>query len=367
MQVIIPMAGLGSRFADVGIRLPKPLIPVLGKTLIEHSIKSFDVDAEFIFVTREFDDAQHNQQLSELLTQLRPESKEVRLKAVTMGASQTCLAAQHLLRPDESLVIYNCDQILRWDPQDFVQFVQQRQPQGAVVLYHSSDAKNSFALLDEKKTVTRIAEKEVISNNALVGFHYWQRSKYFIQSAQALLHEFRNSGRPECYVSETYNHMIADDHTVLPYFVSNHMYIPLGTPQDVARHVGQTREFDNSKPKTIFCDIDGTILRHAHRISDVLQGKPEVLAGVIDKFNEWDSQGHTIILTTARKESARAITEQHLVQCGIVYDQLIMGISSGVRYLFNDKRGSRDADRAVAVNVVTDQGFDLVDWKALGL
>ena len=74
-----------------------------------------------------------------------------------------------------------------------------------------------------------------------------------------------------------------------------------------------------------------------------------------------------IILVTARKESTRAVTEGQLTGLGIAWDQLIMGLTSGERYLINDKLEPDDRDRAVAVNVITDGGFESVDWEGMGL
>jgi len=366
MYVIIPMAGLGSRFVRAGVGLPKPLIEVNGRTLIEHSVRSFDVDARFIFITRKFEDPRHNQILSNLLKTLRPESQEICLSTVTDGAAQTCLAACEFVNNDEELVIYNCDQLFKWHAQDFVDFVRATPCDGAVVLYNSNDPKNSFAEVQDGQVV-RLVEKQAISDHALVGFHYWRRGSDFVAGAEHLVRQFRSSGRPECYVSETYNLLIEQKKTVLPYFISNSRYIPLGTPEDVNRYLGKVKEFYSLKPKTIFCDIDGTLLAHAHTISNVLTGSAQALPGVIDKINQWDSQGHRVILVTARKESTRAVTESQLTGLGIAWDQLIMGVTSGERYLINDKLEPDDRDRAVAVNVITDGGFESVDWENMGL
>ena len=365
-NILIPMAGLGSRFKKTHGACPKPLIEVDGLTLIEHSIKSFDVDGRFIFVTRRFDDPADNKRLTQLLMSLRPDSIEICLDTITAGASQTCLAAREYINSEQPLVIYNCDQIIRWKPQDFLDYVDRYQCDGAVVLYNSNDPKNSFAMINDG-TITKLVEKQAVSNHALIGFHYWKQGSDFVRSADALIETFRVSGQPECYVSETYNFLIDQGACIKPYHVTDNMYIPLGTPEDVNRYIGKVKEFYTKKPKTIFCDIDGSILKHAHVASDVITGTPVLLEGVAAKFNQWDSQGHRIILVTARKESMRDITVRHLQELGLVWDQLIMGVGGGARYLINDKLIDSDADRAVAVNVLTDGGFDKIDWNEIDL
>jgi len=366
MKVVIPMAGAGSRFAKQGNLTPKPLIEVQGRTLIEHAIRSFDVDAHFVFVTRKFDNPEHNVKLSALLKSLRPEHTEIQLNQISQGASDSVLAAEHLINTTEPLVVYNCDQIFQWDPTEFLNFVNTSTCDGAIVLYHSVDPKNSFAQIDQGR-VTQVVEKKCVSGHALVGFHYWKRGSDFVTSAHKLKQAFIQSGQPECYVSETYNYLIQAGAHIAPYHVAPHVYVPLGTPEDVATYVGTQNEFYAQKPKTIFCDIDGTILVHLHKISQVLLHDGELLRGVREKFDEWDSKGHHIVLTTARKESARAHTVKQLADAGIIYDQLIMGITSGVRVLINDKKLPQDTDRARGVNVITNQGWSDVDWRAVGL
>jgi len=132
-------------------------------------------------------------------------------------------------------------------------------------------------------------------------------------------------------------------------------------------NLGKQSEFYSIKPRTIICDIDGTILKHAHVFSDLNKFDPKANPGVIEKFNEWDSLGHKIILMTARKESARKLTESQLSELGIMWDVLIMGVTSGKRVLINDKLKEVDDDRAIAINVITDSGFDNIDWKVAEL
>lgn len=93
-----------------------------------------------------------------------------------------------------------------------------------------------------------------------------------------------------------------------------------------------------SKP-TIFCDIDGTLVKHSPLYDSCKENhKLIVLDGTIEKLTEWEIKGYRIILTTGRKESSRRVTEKQLSEAGIFYDQLIMGIGGGARYLINDKK-----------------------------
>jgi NDP-sugar pyrophosphorylase family protein len=367
MKILIPMAGLGSRFRLSNYDTPKPLIVVNGKTLVEHSISSLNMDGDFIFVTRKFDNPEHNEQLSRILKGLKPNSIEICINSPTRGAVETCLFARSQINTDEELVITNCDQILNWNSDHYLEQSRSMGVDGSVLLYDSEDPKNSFARISQDGFVEEIVEKQPISNNALVGLHYWKNGRDFVRSAEILMDKFISMGKKECYVSETYNILISEGKRIGGIKVSVNGYIPLGTPKDLSLYLGKLKEFYTEKPKTIFCDIDGTILKHAHCFSDIKDSDPVVLSGVLKKINEWDSQGHRIVLCTARKESARKMTEDHLSSLGLCWDILLMGMTSGKRILINDKLNPQDKDRANAVNVITDAGFDSVDWSKYDL
>ena len=231
---------------------------------------------------------------------------------------------------------------------------------GAVVTYPSTNPKNSFAVV-ENDQVVKLVEKQPISDIALIGVHYWKHGYTFVKTAEELLEDFESEGRPECYISETYNYLIRTGAKIKNYHISANEYIPLGTPYDLKIYEGKVKEFHTEKPKTIFCDIDGTLVKHAHRFSDLKDTEPILLPGVREKFNQWDSQGHKIILCTARKESAREMTESHLRMLGLCWDILIMGVTSGQRVLINDKLNVTHPDRAIGINVITNEGFENIE------
>lgn len=121
----------------------------------------------------------------------------------------------------------------------------------------------------------------------------------------------------------------------------------------------------NNKPKTIFCDIDGTLCYYPYssEMGDydfdkkVMRPLPETLK----KLWDWDKAGHMIILTTGRKEGMRETTERQLREAGIIYDRLIMGIGGGTRVLINDLKPHRDGDTAIAINLKRDTGVKDVE------
>ncbi len=363
MNIVIPMAGLGQRFKLEGFTDEKPLIDLMGKTLIEHSIESLKIEGNFIFVTRKYTDVESNRKLSEILKRLKPNSIEIQLENYTSGAIETALAASNHIDNDEDLIITNCDQRLEWDSEEFLNFIKEDDIDGCVVTFDSDNPKNSFASIGEDGFVIEFVEKKAISRNALTGLHYWKKGSDFVESANQLFNTFKSAGKAECYISESYNFLIKKNKKIKCYEIHNNEFIALGTPYDLSVFQAKIKEFYIEKPKTIFCDIDGTIISHLHRFSDVASQDPKILDNVLVKFNEWDSQGHKIILCTARKESARDITEKHLKDLGLCWDQLIMGLTSGPRVLINDKLNKMDPDRSMSVNLTTNEGFGKIDWK----
>jgi uncharacterized HAD superfamily protein len=112
------------------------------------------------------------------------------------------------------------------------------------------------------------------------------------------------------------------------------------------------------RPKTIICDIDGTLIVHTNP-SSVARNKSQtvLLDGTEDVLRDWDRKGYNIILLTGRKESLRKVTEEQLAKAGIFYDQLVMGIGGGKRYLINDRKPNSTEDYAIAINIERDKGI----------
>jgi mannose-6-phosphate isomerase len=117
----------------------------------------------------------------------------------------------------------------------------------------------------------------------------------------------------------------------------------------------------STAPKTIFCDIDGTLLHHHGDIVTNYQDKPILLPGALENIKQWEKNNFTIVLTTGRKECVREQTELQLLKMGIVYDKLIMGLPNGDRILINDKKLKSGRNTAYTVNLVRNQGMSQID------
>jgi mannose-6-phosphate isomerase-like protein (cupin superfamily) len=120
------------------------------------------------------------------------------------------------------------------------------------------------------------------------------------------------------------------------------------------------------EPKTVFCDIDGTLVEHTGDITRnfIPLGVDSPLPGVLHSIRAWDRANYRIILTTGRKESTRSATEEQLRNLGIVYDDLIMGLPNGDRVIINDRKTKGGRNTAYAVNVVRNKGLENVDLSS---
>ena len=119
---------------------------------------------------------------------------------------------------------------------------------------------------------------------------------------------------------------------------------------------------NNQRPKTIILDLDGTLIYHKNAgASEQMTSNPGLLEGTLGKLNEWDKRGYNIIILTGRKEGMRGITEKYLENKGIFYDQLIMGVGGGARFLINDKKQDSDSNTAYAINLERNKGIKNVE------
>ena len=119
--------------------------------------------------------------------------------------------------------------------------------------------------------------------------------------------------------------------------------------------------------KTIFSDIDGTLIRQVP-FEELNENNVELLPGVAEKMAEWNEAGHYIVLTTARPEKYRSLTIKQMTNAGINFHQLVMGIGRDERILINNNsKNTPDVNRAFAVPVHRDGGFENVDFTSVGL
>lgn len=232
MNILIPMAGLGSRFPSHQYPMPKPLIEVNGEPMISKAIKSLNLDGNYFFVIAK---NKFTNLVKETILALKENSTFIEIDYITEGPAVSALLFRKEIDTDEELVIANCDQIMEWNSTNFLHNV--RLYDGAVVTYHTDTEKNSFARLDKTGFVVEIREKEVISNVSLNGIHYWKKGNYFVSSADKMIELQDRAPNGEFYIGPSYNHMIRQGLKVGIYHIPNEQHHPVGVPDDLQRYL----------------------------------------------------------------------------------------------------------------------------------
>ena len=232
------MAGRGSRFTEKRILTPKPLIDIHGKPMIQRAVESLDLDGRWKFIIR-IDE--HMDRVSDMIRTIKPGSDFINIDYVTEGPASSALLFKDDINNDEELIIANCDQIMEWTSSRFLDYV--RHYDGAVVTYHADTDKNSYARVNKAGLVQEIREKQVISNISLNGIHYWKKGCYFVEAAEAMIAANDRAPNGEFYIGPSYNHMIAQGHTVGIYHIPNQFHHPVGVPDDLDEFL----RYENSK------------------------------------------------------------------------------------------------------------------------
>jgi HAD superfamily hydrolase (TIGR01509 family) len=228
MNVLIPMAGAGSRFQAAGYTFPKPLIDVEGKPMIQVVVDNLNIDATYIYVVQKEHRAKYN--LDTLLNLITPNCKIVEVDGLTEGAACTTLLAKEFIDNDAPLVMANSDQFVEWDSNEFMYKMVEQKVDGGIVTFTATHPKWSFAKVDEYGYVTEVAEKNPISDIATVGVYYWAKGSDYVKYAEQMVSKNIRTNN-EFYTCPTFNEAIGDGKKIKTFNIDK-MW-GLGTPEDL--------------------------------------------------------------------------------------------------------------------------------------
>ena len=233
MNVLIPMAGAGSRFEQAGYTFPKPLIDVNGKPMIQVVTENLNIDAKFIFIVQKEHYEKYN--LLHLLNLITNNNCEiVQVDGVTEGAACTTLLAKKFINNDEPLVMANSDQFIEWDSNEFMYSMTADDIDGGIVTFKATHPKWSFAKLNDEGFVSEVAEKKPISDIATVGVYYWTKGSDYVKYAEQMIEKDIRTNN-EFYVCPVFNEAIEDNKKIKIFPIEN-MW-GLGTPEDLTRYM----------------------------------------------------------------------------------------------------------------------------------
>lgn len=228
LNVLIPMAGAGSRFASVGYTFPKPLIEVRGKPMIQVVVDNLNIEANYIFIVQKEHYEKYN--LKYLLNVIAPDCKIVQVDGMTEGAACTTLLAKEYIDNDSPLVLANSDQFVEWNSNECLYAFSADSIDGGIVTFEATHPKWSYAKLGEDGFVSEVAEKRPISNLATVGIYYWRHGSDYVRYAEQMIQKNIRVNN-EFYVCPVFNEAVQDNKKIRIKNIDKMWGI--GTPEDL--------------------------------------------------------------------------------------------------------------------------------------
>ena len=234
-NILIPMAGRGSRFEEQGYTDKKPFIDVNGKPMIHRVIKNLgmEFDKEYMFILICLQEDFDKYDFTQFEKVIGHNSYDVViLDDVTEGAAQTILQAKDLINDDTPLMTMNSDQLVDWDIERLFEMCEQFD--GVIPCFYGEGNAWSYARTLDNGYVQEVAEKKQISKYATAGYYYWKKGSDFVKYAEQMIHDnSRTNG--EFYVAPVYNWAVRDGKRVGVFMVDK--CYSLGTPEDLQEYL----------------------------------------------------------------------------------------------------------------------------------
>ncbi|WP_421798314.1 glycosyltransferase family 2 protein [Haliscomenobacter sp.] len=237
MNIVIPMAGEGSRFAKEGYEKPKPFIDVAGKPMIQRVLENLNLpDARYYLIAKK----NHLEKESEIVADLQNKFPIlfIPIEQLTEGTACTVLFARKYINNDCPLVIANSDQIVDISIIDFINDCNYRKLDGSILTFSDPgmSAKWSYAKINDHGRVLEVQEKKPISAHATVGIYLFSRGKYFVDGAiDMIINNDRVNN--EFYTCPVYNFMIKENLNIGIYPIPHQNMHGLGTPDDLQKYL----------------------------------------------------------------------------------------------------------------------------------
>ena len=228
----MPMAGQGSRFDEIGYDLPKPMIPVNGIPMFVHAERCIELDFdERIFIVRKEHD------INSRVLEWYPDATVIELDYLTEGTACTLLTAREHYEDGSSIFVANCDQHIEWDSYHAQEIMDTPGVDGLIPNFHcpGGSKKWSYAMVDDRQNIKRVAEKDPISEWATVGYYYWEDGRQFIQSVDMMM-SANDRVNNEFYTCPVYNYTLKIPGIGNVKHIEVDVMQGIGTPEDVKEY-----------------------------------------------------------------------------------------------------------------------------------
>lgn len=233
MNIIITMAGLGSRFQKAGYKKPKFMIEVKGKTLFEWSMLSLTdfnslPNTKYIFITRK-----ETNSSSFIKTQMEKfgihNIEIIEIDKVTDGQATTTMLAKPYWNKNEEMIIYNIDTYVEPGTIKYSSI----SGDGFIPCFNAPGDHWSFVKLDQNGNATEVREKQRISDNCTIGLYYFKNCTLYEKLYNDYYSNNNNLEKGEKYIAPLYNHMIKQGMSVRIEVLPTKKVHVLGTPEEV--------------------------------------------------------------------------------------------------------------------------------------
>lgn len=206
MNVVVPIATVEPAFEDAGYRRPRPLVKVSGRPLIKwvtDCVADIADTSAYIFpvLKRHINEYEIDSSLTSIFSE---EVKIVPISGETDGAARTVLKAKDYISEEDLLVLLG-DQYIEMELEKHIS--KQQDIDGLIPVFQSTEPAWSYAAVKKKRTVSKVAEKEVISSHATAGAYYFSDGLDFVDAAKQMIEkDIRTNGL--FYICPVYNELI---------------------------------------------------------------------------------------------------------------------------------------------------------------
>lgn len=237
MNIVIPMAGLGSRFAKAGYEKPKPFIDVAGKPMIERVMENLACEnARYILIGRK----EHILKEAAIVEKIQQNYNAIFISVdkLTEGTACTVLYARKYIDNEQPLLIANSDQLVDISIKSFINECINKNADGSILTFTDFELnpKWSFAKIDDKGYVTEVQEKKVISDFATVGIYFFSKGSLFVDGAVDMIIA-NDRVNNEFYTCPVYNYILKEEKKIIIYNINFEQMHGLGTPEDLINYL----------------------------------------------------------------------------------------------------------------------------------
>jgi UDP-N-acetylglucosamine diphosphorylase / glucose-1-phosphate thymidylyltransferase / UDP-N-acetylgalactosamine diphosphorylase / glucosamine-1-phosphate N-acetyltransferase / galactosamine-1-phosphate N-acetyltransferase len=239
LNVVIPMAGMGSRFAQAGYSRPKPFIEMWGEPMIARVLENLTYPgARYILIARKEHVEAERDAVARLAARFPIQVQLI--DRVTEGSAATVLFARRDFANDTPMLIANCDQLVDGGIAQMVDDCLGRRLDGSVMVFRDEarDPKWSFVKLDESGLVVEAREKVPISDLATVGIYMFSRGADFREAAIEMIVRNDRVNR-EFYTCPVYNYLVEWGRRIGVHEIAPEAMHGIGTPDDLVRYMSQ--------------------------------------------------------------------------------------------------------------------------------